>query len=93
MKDESRISQNVEEVFNAFFETGRDDDKVHTLHLDDAVADEDQSVIEAALSEVSGVERVYIDQDRSSIHIISSSSPEPLVEALEQAGYGVKTAH
>lgn len=93
MKDESRITQNVEEVVSAFFEAGHDDDRVHTLHLDDAIADEDQSVLEAALSQVAGVERLYIDQDKSCIHVVSSSSPAPLVEAIEQAGYGVKTAN
>lgn len=93
MKDQPHLFQSVEQVFNEFFETGRGDGKVHTLHLADVASDKDGSAIKTALSRVAGVEGVRVDKDQSSIHVVCSGSPEPLIEAVEDAGYEVTAAY
>ena len=93
MKDQSHLFQNVEQVFNEFFETGRSEGKVHTLHLAGATSDKDRSAIKTALSRVAGVEGVHVGEDPSSVHVLWSGTPEPLVEALEDAGYEVKALY
>lgn len=93
MNNQSRVAQTVEKIFGEFFATGRDGDRIHALHLENSPSAKDQQVIEAALANVAGVEGVHIDQEKATVYAIYDSSVEPLVEALHQAGYDVKTAH
>lgn len=93
MNDQSQVADTVERIFGEFFATGRDSDKIHALHLGSSPSAKDQQVIESALADITGVEGVHIDQEKATVYAIYDRPVEPLVEALHQAGYDVKTAH
>lgn len=93
MKKRSDLTENVEHIFDEFFETGQGEGKVHTLHLQQAPSQTDKADIKAALSGISGVEGVHVGDDSSEVHVLCTGPAEPLVEALRNAGYEVTAAH
>lgn len=93
MKEQSHVAKNVEQMFSEFFATGEHGGKMHTLQLGGSISESDELKLEPALAALPDVEGVHVDSENNNVYVICSGTAQPLVEAVNKAGYTVKAAH